>query len=131
MFRPIKTAPELDQAILSTYLYDALIAVVFVLIIVLVANLINFQRGKIDHSGKTRRVWLFVLMGLAFVSALVFDYFAWYDYIKVDAFANKYTTHMIVAPIVSMIEYFGIAFLIVKLSPRGSKLNSIFPSNER
>ena len=131
MFRPIKTAPELDQAILSTYLYDALIAVVFVLIVVLVANLINFQRGKVDNSGNARRVWLFVLMGLAFVSAIVFDYFAWFDYIKVDAFANKYSTHMIVAPIVSMIEYFAAAFLIVKLSPRGSKLNSIFPNKDR
>ena len=131
MFHPIKSAPELSQAITSTYLYDALIAVVFVLIMILVANIINFQRGKVDNSGKTRRAWLFVLMGITFVSALVFNYFAWFNFINVPAFANKYTTHMIVSPIVSMIEYFGAIFLIVKLSSRGPKLNSIFPNKDR
>lgn len=38
---PIKTAPALQQAILSTYIYDIIIAVAFVLVLVLVANLIK------------------------------------------------------------------------------------------
>ena len=34
MFHPIKTAPELSQAITSTYLINIVIAIVFVLIMV-------------------------------------------------------------------------------------------------
>ena len=51
MFHPIKTAPELSQAITSTYLINVVIAIVFVLIMVLAVNLIKYQTGKKDNSG--------------------------------------------------------------------------------
>lgn len=131
MFHPIKSAPELSQAITSTYLYDALIAVVFVLIMILVANIIKYQPGKFEKSGSKRRVWFFVLMVITLFAAVIFNYFAWYKYISVDAFANKYTVHMIVASIVAMVAYFGIGFLIVKLARIGTKLQSIFPKKDK
>ena len=74
MFKPITTAPALSQAITSTYLYDVVIAIVFVAIMVLVANLIQWRPGKNETSGKTRRVWFFVLMFVNLIGCLVFDF---------------------------------------------------------
>ena len=131
MFHPIKNAPELSQAITSTYLYDIVIAVIFVLFMVLVANLIQWQPGKNERSGSTRRVWFFVFMTSNIVACIVFNYFAWFKQISVPAFASKYTLAMIIAAITSTIVYFGLGFLLIKISRIGTKLQSIFPKKDR
>ena len=131
MFKPIKTAPELSQAIASTYLYDIVIAIVFVALMILVANLIQWQPGKNERSGSTRRVWFFVLMTINLFASLVFDYLAWLSYIAVPAFASKYTLQMILASIASTVFYFGLGFLLVKIARIGTKLQSIFPKKDK
>ena len=123
MFHPIKTAPELSQAITSTYLINIVIAIVFVLIMVLAVNLIKYQTGKKDNSGSKRRVCFFIIMVVVLIACLVFNYFA--------AFATKYTMHMVAAAIVSAVIYFGIGFMLVKMARIGTKLQSIFPKKDR
>ena len=71
MFHPIKTAPELSQAITSTYLINVVIAIVFVLIMVLAVNLIKYQTGKKDNSGSKRRVCFFIIMVVVLIACLV------------------------------------------------------------
>lgn len=131
MFHPIKTAPELSQAITSTYLYDVVIAIIMVLFMVLIANLVQWQPGKNETSGSTRRVWFFVLMVVTLLSCLAFDFFAWFNYISVPAFASKYTLAMIIASIVATVFYFGLGFLLVKIARIGTKLQSIFPKKDK
>lgn len=131
MFHLIKTAPELSGAIASTYLYDIIIAVFFVIVMIIVANLIPWQRGKADNSGKTRRMWFFIIMVLVLAGSLAFDYFAFFRQIKVPTFAAKYTLNMAVASIVATVVYFGVGFLIVKMARIGTKLQSIFPKKDR
>lgn len=131
MFHPIKTAPELSQAITSTYLINVVIAIVFVLIMVLAVNLIKYQTGKKDNSGSKRRVCFFIIMVVVLIACLVFNYFAFFRQISVAAFATKYTVHMVVAAIVSAAVYFSIGFLLVKMARIGTKLQSIFPKKDR
>lgn len=131
MFHPIKTAPELSQAITSTYLINIVIAIVFVLIMVLAVNLIKYQTGKKDNSGSKRRVCFFVIMVVSLIVCLVFNYFAFFNQISVAAFATKYTMHMVAAAIVSAVIYFGIGFMLVKMARIGTKLQSIFPKKDR
>lgn len=131
MFHPIKTAPELSQAITSTYLINIVIAIVFVLIMVLAVNLIKYQTGKKDNSGSKRRVCFFVIMVVSLIVCLVFNYFAFFKQISVAAFATKYTMYMVAAAIVSAVIYFGIGFMLVKMARIGTKLQSIFPKKDR
>ena len=131
MFKPIKTAPELSQAITSTYLYDIVIAVVFVALMILVAHLVQWQPGKNERSGSTRRVWFFILMIINLFACLVFDFLAWHNNITVPAFASKYTLAMIIASIVATVFYFGLGFLLVKIARIGTKLQSIFPKKDK
>lgn len=131
MFQPIKTAPELSQAITSTYLYDIVIAIIFVLIMVVVANIIKWQPGKNEKSGITRRICFFILMATTLIACLIFDYFAWFRHISVPVFASKYTLSMVIASFVATIIYFGIGFLLIKIARIGTKLQSIFPKKDR
>lgn len=128
---PIKTAPALQQAILSTYIYDIIIAVAFVLILVLVANLVKWNGGKNDSSGHTRRVWYFVLCAVTILISVGFDWLFFMRSIKVPAFVGKYVMHMAVASVISGIFYALVSFIIVKVCPVGSKLESIFPKKEK
>ena len=132
MFKPIKTAPQLSQAIMSTYLIDGIvIVIIFIAIMLIIVKLVQWQPGKNDRSGAVRRAWFFSLMSTSLISCLTFDYFAWFRYISVPAFASKYTLHMIIASIVAALVYFIIGFVLVKLAPIGTKLQSIFPKKDR
>lgn len=127
----IKTAPALEQAIMNTYLYDIIFAIVLVLVMLLVVNLIKWQGGKKDYSGKTRRVWFFIFCAVALVGSLVFDYLVFFTKIGVPAFAGKYMTAMAIASILSAVVYFLVGFTIVKASRIGTKIQSIFPKKDR
>lgn len=127
----IKTLPALKQAILNTYLYDSVFAIILVLVMLLVANLIKWQSGKKDYSGKARRVWFFIFCAVALVGSLVFDYFVFLKKVAVPAFMGKYMTAMVVASILSAVVYFLLGFAIVKISRIGTKIQSIFPKKDR
>jgi hypothetical protein len=126
----IKTLPALKQAILNTYLYDSVLAVVMVLVMLLVAVMIKFQPGRNDRSGSKRRTAFFILLALTLVGTLAFDYVVFLKKVAVPAFMGKYRTNMVVASIVATAVYFLVGFVIIKLAPIGSKLNSIFPKKE-
>ena len=126
----IKTLPALKQAILNTYLYDSVLAIVMVLVMLLIAVMIKFQPGRNDNSGSKRRTVFFIFLALTLVGTLLFDYFIFMKKVAVPAFMGKYMTNMVVASIVSTVVYFLVGFIIVKLAPIGSKLNSIFPKKE-
>lgn len=126
----IKTLPDLNQAILNTYLYDSVLAIVLVLLMLIIAATIKFQPGKNDRSGIKRRTFFFILLAITLVGTLVFDYFVFLSKVDVPAFVGKYMTNMVVASIVATALYFLVGFIIVKLAPIGSKLNSIFPKKE-
>lgn len=123
----IKTAPGLSGAITTTYLANIALAIVCVAIMLLIANLINWQPGKNDKSGQKRRVWFFVMCFVSFVGALAFNWFMFKVRITVPAFVTKYMTHLFLGAFVSAIVYFIAGFLIIKLSRVGTKLESIFP----
>ena len=127
----IKTAPALEQAIMNTYLYDVIFAIILVLVMLLVANLIKWQGGKKDYSGKTRRVWFFIFCAVALLGSLAFDFLVFFKKIAVPAFAGKYMTAMAVASFVSAAVYFLVGFAIVKMSRIGTKVQSIFPKQDR
>lgn len=124
---PIKTAPALQQAITSTYIYDIIIAVAILAMMFLIVNLVKWQGGKNDNSGKVRRVWFFSLLAIAIVASLGFDYLFFFRSIKVPAFLGKYMMNMGIASIITGVLYFVVGFVAIKLAPIGSKLESIFP----
>lgn len=127
----IKTAPALQQAILSTYIYDVVISVVLVLVMVLAVNMVKFQSSKTDSSGVTRRIWFFVIGVFSILTSLAFDYFVYMSGIAVPAFVGKYLTHMILASLTGAAVYFIISVILIYMAPIGSKLQSIFPKKDR
>ena len=128
MFQMIKTMPQLKEAILSTYLYDLVIAIIFIVLLVVVASLIPWQGGKSDSSGRTRRVWYIVLGILNLVGTILFNFFAFCKKIGVPNFRSDYMLHMVLGAILFTVLYYGLLWLIIKIqknSGKVTKLNSI------
>ncbi len=126
-FNVIKTKADYDAAVTATWIFDIILAVIFVLIMVLVANLIKYQPGRVDRSGIKRRVWYFIIGFIGLLCSLVLDYFLYLAKITVPAFTNKFIAVMAVASVVACLVYFLLGFVLIKISPKGSKLESIFP----
>lgn len=127
MFGPIKTQPQLQEAILGTYLFDIVIAVVFIVALIVIANLIPWQGGKNDTSGRKRRTWYFTLMFLTLAVSLGFNYMGYFSNIGVPTFKMDYMLHMVLGAVLSAVVYGGVLYLIIIMQKTNNKLRSIFP----
>ena len=128
---PINTAPALQQAITSTYIYDIIVALAFVLVLFIIANLIKWRPGSNDNSGSVRRTWYFILAVVTVLTSLGLDYYFFLTAVRVPAFVGKYAMHMGIAAVLSGIAYAAISFIVIKVSRIGSKMESIFPKQDR
>ncbi len=125
MFQAIKTAPQLKEAIISTYLYDLVIAVIFIALLVLIAWLIPWQGGKHDTSGRTRKVWYIVLGVINLLGSIAFNFFAFYKKIGVPNFRSDYMLHMVLAAILGTVIYYGVLWLIIKIQKNSGKVTKL------
>lgn len=122
----IRTAAELHQAVKATYLTDVIIGVVFIIAIIVLANMISWQPGKYDTSPHKRRTWFWILGGITLFVCLGTNYFMWMRYIEKVKMVNDYTIHMILGSVMAVAIYGIVTFVLCKLQKKETKLASIF-----
>lgn len=127
---PIKTQPQLQEAVLGTYLFDAVIAVALIILFIIIANLIPWQGGKNDSSGNTRRMWFWIMGAVTLFACMAFNYFCYMGNILVPTFKMDYVLHLVLGSIMAAVIYFIVLFLIIKLQKKQTKLWSVCPSNK-
>ena len=127
----IKTPADLTAATVSSYVYAAIIAVVCVLLMIVIANAIPSETGARDNSGKTRRIWFFLIMVVALIAPFIVDYFIYLKPTTAMNFINKYMMQMCISAVFSAVLYFVIGFAISKMQSTKNKLASIFPKKDR
>ncbi len=125
MFTTIKTMPQLKEAIASTYLYDALIAVIFIVLLIIIANAIPWSGGKVETSGRTRRIWFFILAFLTIIACVVFNFLAFYSEIGVPSFKTSYMLHMILGGVAGLVIYSVVLIVLIMMQKTKNKLASI------
>lgn len=127
-FKTIGNVQDLKAAATASYLMDIVIAIICFLVLIIVANAILYERGRIDNSWKKRRLAFYIIGFICLIGSLAFNYFVYFTKIKVLAFQNKYLSAMLIAAFVGVIVYFVVSFIVIRfLSPKDSKLASIFP----
>lgn len=123
----ITTAAQLHQAETATYLADAVIGVVFIVIILIIANNIAWQPGAHDPSPAKRRKWFYVLGIASLFVSLFANYYFWMRHITKAQFVSEYITHMVIAAVMCTAIYGIVTFLISgKIQKKETKLASIF-----
>ena len=126
-FKSIKNVKDLQAATTATYLADIVLALVFFVVFLIVANAILYERGRVDNSWKKRRAAFFIIGFLTLIGSIVMNYFLYFTKIGVAAFRTKYTSTMLIAAFVAALVYFVLSFVIVRfVSPKDSKLATVF-----
>ncbi|WP_300725957.1 hypothetical protein [uncultured Bacteroides sp.] len=126
----IKTIGQLKDAEMSAYIYSIIVAVVFVLLLVIIANMISWKPGAKDNSGETRRKFFWILLALALIAPVVLNFVVFYQKITVAHFQSEFMMHMGIAGILSAVLYGVISFVIIRTQKRKTKLASIFPKKD-
>lgn len=127
-FKSIGNVQDLKAATTATYLADIVLAIVCFVILIIVANAILYERGRIDNSWKKRRLAFYIIGFVCLIGCIVFNYFVYFAKIKVAAFQTKYLSALLIAAFVGTILYFALSFIVIRfISPKDSKLASIFP----
>lgn len=123
----IKTPADLKAATTATYMFDLIVVVAMVIILILVANMIPHEPGKVDRSGKKRKVAFFVIAALTLFTCLGLDFSLYLSKIQIAAYENRYLTTMAIASVLATVVFLAAGFILVKVSRKDSKLASIFP----
>ncbi len=131
MGTPIKTLPQLQEAILSTYLFDAILAVAFIILLVIVANLIPWSGGKQDTSGVKRRLWFWILAAGTLFACLAFNFLAFFQNIAVATFKMDYVLHLALGSAAALACYIVVLIVVIKLQNKKTKIGSIDPITGR
>ena len=126
----IKTLPQLQDAIASTYIYSVIIGVVMVLLLVIIANMIPWESGACDNSGSKRRSVFWTLIVVALVVPSVLDFLMFFGKISVPQFKSSYMMHMGLAALLCAVVYGLISFIIIRMQKKNTKLASIVPKKD-
>ena len=121
----ILKVPELHQAEVATYLLDAVIGIAFFVLILIIANVINWKPTP-DPSPAQRKRWFIVLAFVCLFTNLGVNYWVWMTRIDKAQFVSEYTIHMIVAAVVSTLIYCVTTFIVSKTQKKDTKIASIF-----
>lgn len=127
-FKSIGTVQDLRAATTATYLMDIVLAIVCFVLLVIVANAILYERGRVDNSWKKRRLAFYIIGFICLIGSIAFNFSVYFTKIRVAAFQAKYLSAMLIAAFVGTILYFALSFAVIKfISHKDSKLASIFP----
>lgn len=126
----IKTISQLKDAEVNAYIYSVIIAVVFILLLIIVANMISWKPGAKDNSGETRRTFFWLFLALSLIASVVVNFFVFYQEIAVAHFKSEFMMHMGIAGFVSAAVYGIISFIIIRTQKKNTKLASIFPKKD-
>ena len=82
-FKSIMNVQDLKAATTATYLADIVVAILFFIILLIVARAIPYDRGRIDNSWKRRRLAFFILGFLTLICSIVLNYFLYFTKINI------------------------------------------------
>lgn len=131
MYENSYTLKNLGGLITTNYILAIILAIVFIVLLYIIANAIPNESGENPKDPVKRRTWFIIL---AFICCTIF--FLWnLLYVKtlirgIPA-VDKFLIQTGIATGVALIVYFITGIIVIKVSKRGSKINSIWPSKKR
>jgi len=130
MFEKTYSLKNIDGLIANTYVLAIVIALIFIGISMIVANLIAYQGGVRPRDPSIRRTWFFVLSALMLVGFFLFHYLFAFSLVKGAPAQSKYLINICIATGVNLLVYIALGVLLSKFF-KNSKFGTIFPSKGR
>jgi len=122
----VKTPSQLDSLSMQTYIFGAVVGIVFLLIAIIIANAIKYEGGSNPSDPGKRRLWFWVLLFLSFATYFLYNMFIVSKTIAPNL-QSKFMTTNIIGSVIALITYFIAGFILSKMFSTG-KLGSWFSS---
>ncbi len=126
MYRNSYTLKTLDGLISNTYILAIVIALLFIVFSLIVANMIAYEGGTRPSDPRRRRIWFFVLGIIGTIAFFLWNLTYVSSLIKGTPAQDKFLIQNAIATGVCLLVYIGAGFLISKLNKKG-KYGTIFP----
>lgn len=126
MYENSYTLRTLDGLITNTYIFALVLALLFVGISILVANMIAYQGGKNPRDAKKRKIWFFVLAAINTIAFFLWNLLYVSNLVKGAPAQDKFLMHNAISTGVTLLVFILVGFLISKLMKKG-KYGTIFP----
>lgn len=127
MYENSYTLRTLGGLITNTYILAIIIAIVFVGISILIANMIAYEGGKNPRDSVKRRTLFFILGVIAAIAFFSWNYLYISSKIKGVPAQSKFMIHNGVSTGIVLVAFILIGLLLSKLLKKG-KYGTIFPS---
>lgn len=125
MYKNSYTLKTLDGLITNTYILAIIVAIIFIVVSMLVANMIAYEGGKAPQDAKKRKVWFFVLGTFSTIVFFLWNFFHVSGLVKGAKAQDDFLMHNAIATGVTLVVYIIIGVIVSKLMKR-SKYGTIF-----
>jgi len=118
---------DVPALITQTYILSAVVAIVFILLAVVSANLIKFEGGTNPKDPGKRRVWFWLLAALSPIAFLGYNLLLVIPELCKGPASSKFSMHPFIATGIVLVLYILIGLVLSKTMKRG-KVGNWFPS---
>ena len=120
----LKTLPGL---ITNTYVLAVILAIIFIGISMLISNMIAYQGGKNPSDPRKRKIWFFVLSGVAIISFFLWNFLHVAGLVKGAPAQSEFLIHNAISTGVVLVVYIVLGIVLSKILKKG-KYGTLFSS---
>jgi len=125
MYEHSYTLRTLGGLITNTYLLAIIVAILFIGISYIVANMIAFEGGKNPQDAKTRKTWFYIIGLSSVIFFFLWNYLYVNDLIKGAKGKSDFLVHNAVATLVCILVYLVLGYVVARVF-KHSKFGTIF-----
>lgn len=120
---------DVPAKITETYIVAIIFIVIFIAIIMIIANVIKYEGGTNPKDPGKRRMWFWVMAIIAPITFFLYNYLMVMPDVRTGPAMNKFFIHVPIASAVVLVVYVITGFVLAKMMSRG-KIGNWFPSKK-
>lgn len=122
----VRTPRDLDALALQTYVFGAVVGLIFLFLAAIVASVIKFEGGAHPKDPGKRRLWFWLLLVLSLIAFFIYNTFVVAPTVAPNL-QGRFLTANLVGLVIALATYVIAGFAVSKIFSTG-KLGNWFPS---
>jgi len=125
----VRTPQQLSALSLQTYIFGAIIGVIFLVMAAVIATMIKFEGGSHPKDPRKRRSWFWILVIVALIVSFLYNMFGVAPTVS-NNLQGDFMSANVTGTLIAIATYVILGFLLSKMFSTG-KLGNWFPSRKR
>ena len=123
-FITVRTPQQLNALSMQTYIFGAIVGIIFLALAALIANAIKFQGGSNPKDPRKRRIWFWVLLVVSFIAFFLYNLFGVAPTVS-NNLQSDFMNAYVIGTVITIAVYLVLGFILSKTFRTG-KLGNWF-----